>query len=188
MVGRSQCPRTIIIGFQNVTITNFSAGVAKFESAQYSDVGLLNLDVQDSNYGDSHIVIEAPAINIGRFISDHFKQSVAEHGQFFTTCPTGTMCAYSGQKDEATNTTGIITYSTNPIWEITAFNQQDGITENYSIDDHMKLSAAGITVTPPMQDEVALGVDNTSNLSLTANMNPVLTLVKQTLVWAKPSN
>jgi serine acetyltransferase len=163
-------------GFQSVPFTSFTSGVAKFEFAKYSEVGLINLEVRDSDYGDSNIVISSTAINIGRFIPDHFTQAVAEEGDFFTTCYTGTAFAYSGQKNESTNTVGTISYLTNPILEITAFNKQGGVTQNYyedsqgSINDYMKLSAADVTVTTPTLDQVAIGVD-TNTLSLTANMN-----------------
>ncbi|MGK0249340.1 MAG: hypothetical protein ACI910_002082 [Oleispira sp.] len=163
--------------FQSVTFTDFFAGVAIYHAAQYSEVGLLNLEIQDSNYGDSNIVIAAPAINIGRFIPDHFTQAVAEEGDLFTTCYTGTTFAYSGQTEETNITEGTISYSTNPILEITAFNKQGDITQNYfedsqsSVNDYMKLSGADVTVTTPTLDQVALGSDN-HKLSLTANMNP----------------
>jgi serine acetyltransferase len=158
-------------GFQNVPFTSFTSGVAKFEFAKYSEVGLINLEVRDNDYGDSNIVISSTAINIGRFIPDHFTQAVAENGSLFTTCNAGTTFAYSGQKNESTNTVGTISYLTKPILEITALNAQEGITQNYSIDDYMKLSSAGITVTTPTLDHTALGTDN-NKLSLTANMNP----------------
>jgi predicted acyltransferase (DUF342 family) len=162
--------------FQSVAFTDFFSGVAIYHAAQYSEVGLLNLEVQDSNYGDSSIVIAATAINIGRFIPEHFTQTVAEDGYFFTTCHSGTTFAYSGQKDEATNTVGTISYLTNPILAITAFNKQGGITENYyedsqgSVNDYMKLSGADVNVTAPTLDQVAIRID-THKLSLTANMD-----------------
>jgi predicted acyltransferase (DUF342 family) len=179
------------IGFENVSFTNFLAGVAIYPAARYSEVGVLNLEIQDSNYGNSNIVIASPAIDMGRFIPDHFKQSVADHGDLFTTCHTGTMFAYSGQKDEATNTVGTISYLTNPILQITAFNKQDEITQNYyedsqgSINDYMKLSGTDVTVTPPTLDQVALGID-TNKLSLTPVINPGI--LSQNDLTALPSS
>jgi predicted acyltransferase (DUF342 family) len=176
--------------FQSVTFTSFLAGVAIYPAARYSEVGLLNLEIQDNNYGDSNIVIAATAIDIGRFTPDHFTQTVAEDGYFFTTCHTGTTFAYSGQKDEATNTVGTISYLTNPILEITAFNKQGGITQNYyedsqgSVNDYMKLSSADVAVTAPTLDQIAIGVD-THKLSLTANMNPGI--LSQNDLTASPS-
>lgn len=163
--------------FQNVTLTNFSAGVSTFSAAQYSEVGLLNLDVQDSDYGNAAIFIPAAAINIGRFVPDHFSQSVAENGHFHAQCDTRTaFSAYSGQKDQTTGTKGAIAYLTYPILEITAYNKQGNITQNYyedsqgSANDFMKLSGANVSINMPTVDEVAVGLDS-NKLPLTANMH-----------------
>lgn len=163
--------------FQDVTLTSFSAGVSTYDAAKFSEVGLLNLDVQDSDYGDEAIIVSADAIDVGRFIPDYFTQTVAEDGFFQATCNTTiTFVAYSGQKDEATNSIGAISYLTNPILEITAFSKQGNITQNYyqdsqgSDDDFMKLSDVDINILTPMFDEVATGVDS-SKLPLTANIN-----------------
>ncbi|MEY8198738.1 MAG: LamG domain-containing protein, partial [Colwellia sp.] len=163
--------------FKNVTLdSTVTPGVFGSVAAQYSEVGLLNLDVQDSNYGNASIIIPAAAINIGRFIPDHFKQTVAEDGYFEATCSTGTTFAYSGQKDEATDNIGAISYLTNPVLAITAYNKQNQITQNYyqdsqgSVNDYMKLSNANVSVTLPIVDQVAIGVDS-NKLSLTAYMD-----------------
>jgi predicted acyltransferase (DUF342 family) len=163
--------------FQSVTLTNFSSGVSTYNTALYSEVGLINLEVQDINYGNVGIAILPTATNIGRFIPDHFKQTVAEGGFFKATCGINVdFAAYSGQKNESNNTLGAISYLTNPILAITAYNQQGNITQNYyedsqgSANDYMKLSSASVTITAPTLDQVATGVD-TNKLSLTANMN-----------------
>jgi len=163
--------------FENVTLTDFSLGVSTYNAAQYSEVGLLNLDVQDSNYASANIVIPAAAINIGRFIPDYFAQTVADDGYFIATCNTSAVyTAYSGQMDEATNSIGAISYLSNPILAITAYNKQGNITQNYyedsqgSSNDYMKLSASNINLTAPTSDQVAVGVDS-NKLGLTANMN-----------------
>jgi MSHA biogenesis protein MshQ len=162
--------------FQNARLSRFSSGVYSYSAAQYSEVGLLNLDVQDNNYGNAGIVIPADAINIGRFIPDHFEQTIAEDGYFWSTCNTGTTFAYSGQKDEATESIGAISYLTNPVLAITAYNKQGVITQNYyqnsqgSLNDFMKLNPSDLSITTPTQDEVATGID-TNKLPLTANMN-----------------
>ncbi len=162
--------------FQNVTLSNFASGISSYSAAHYSEVGLLNLDVQDSSYGGEGITIPASAINIGRFIPHHFEQTIAANGSFLATCNTGTTFAYSGQKDEATDSIGAISYLTNPVLKITALNKQGNITQNYyqdsqgSANDFMKLSAADVSITAPTLDQVAIGVDG-NKLSLTANMN-----------------
>jgi MSHA biogenesis protein MshQ len=177
-----------IAGFQNISLTNFSSGVSAYNAAQYSEVGLLNLDVQDSNYGNANIVIAATAINIGRFIPDHFKQTVAREGSFLATCNTGTTFAYSGQKDEATNSVGAISYLTNPVLAITAFNKQGEITQNYS-DSYMNLSNTSVVITAPSLDQVAIGFDANplNKLPLTANMNTG-TLSQNDLTTLVPTN
>jgi predicted acyltransferase (DUF342 family) len=161
--------------FQSVTLATFSSGVSTYNAAHYSEVGLINLDVQDSNYGNTGIVVAATAINVGRFTPNHFTQTVAEEGSFFTTCSAGTIFAYSGQTDQATGNVGAISYLTKPILAITALNKQGAITQNYyqdsqgSTNDFMKLSVSGISVTAPTLDQVAIGVDS-NKLTLTANM------------------
>jgi MSHA biogenesis protein MshQ len=162
--------------FQDVTLSNFALGVSTYNSAHYSEVGLINLDVQDSNYGNANIVIPAAAINVGRFIPDHFKQTVADNGFFAATCnATTAFTAYSGQKDEATNSIGAISYLTNPVIAITAYNKRGNITRNYyqdsqgSANDFMKLGVANVSINTPTLDQVAVGVD-ANRLPLTANM------------------
>ena len=163
--------------FQNATLTTFSSGVSAYNAAQYSEVGLLNLDVRDNNYGSSSMLISATPINIGRFIPGYFTQTVADDGLFAATCDsTTTFSAYSGQMDEATNSIGAISYLTNPVLAITAHNRQGNITQNYfedsqgGINDYMKLSASDINLAVPTVDQSAAGVDS-NQLPLTANMS-----------------
>jgi MSHA biogenesis protein MshQ len=168
--------------FQSVTLTSFSSGVSSFNAAQYSEVGLLNLEVQDSDYstapaGGTRIIIPSTPINIGRFTPHHFTQTVAQDGLFLATCNTASPTfAYSGQKDESIPSVGAISYLSNPIFEITAFNKQGNRTQNYyqnnqgSANDFMKLSASDVSINVPTLDQAAVGVDG-SRLSLTANMN-----------------
>ncbi|WP_220460822.1 MULTISPECIES: DUF6701 domain-containing protein [unclassified Colwellia] len=161
--------------FESVTLNNFSLGQSVYTAAQYSEVGLLNLDLQDSNYGNAGIVIDATDINIGRFIPDHFTQTVAEHGAFMAVCDTATTFAYSGQKNAANDSMGTISYAINPVFAITARNKQGAITQNYyednqgSANDYMKLSTANVSITAPTLDQTTTGVDN-NKLPLTANM------------------
>ena len=65
-------PTSLSPSFTDVTLTDFSSGSSDFSGAKYSDVGLLNLDVQDSAYGDGSITVPGNAIDIGRFVPDHF--------------------------------------------------------------------------------------------------------------------
>jgi MSHA biogenesis protein MshQ len=161
---------------QNVTLTNFISGVSTYSAAHYSEVGLINLIVEDIDYGNEGITIPSAAIDIGRFTPDHFTQTVAQHGSLMATCNTGTTFAYSGQKDEATGSIGAISYLTNPVLEITARNKQGEITKNYyqdnqgSVNDYMKLNNTGVTVTKPTLDKKEKGVDG-NLLPLTANLS-----------------
>jgi len=128
--------------FDNVTLdTTIIAGVLGSSDAYYSEVGLLNLDVQDNNYGNVNIIVSATDINIGRFIPDHFRQTMLDDGAFKVGLIAGTTFAYSGQKDESTGLIGAISYLTPPVLEITAYNSQNEITQNY-IDDFAKLREA----------------------------------------------
>ncbi|WDE03161.1 hypothetical protein SG34_017280 [Thalassomonas viridans] len=65
-------PTSLSPAFTDVTLTAFSFGGSGYSGAKYSDVGLLNLDVQDTSYGDGSMTISASAIDIGRFVPDHF--------------------------------------------------------------------------------------------------------------------
>lgn len=163
--------------FQNVSLSSFASGISTFSAAQYSEVGLLTADIQDSNYGNANIIVPASTINIGRFIPDHFVQTIADDGMLQATCGSSlTFSAFSGQKDEATNSVGAISYLTNPVLAITAYNKQGSITQNYyqdsdgSANDFMKLSEANISVNLPTLDELAVGVD-TSLLPITSSMS-----------------
>lgn len=137
--------------FENARLTNFVLGVSTYNAAKYSEVGLVNLDVQDSNYGGANIVVGAENIDIGRFIPDHFKQTVIDHGSLFATCGTNSPFAYSGQMNIIDESRGAIEYLTKPIFEITAYNKQGSITHNYD-GEYIKLSAGGVSVIKPTSD------------------------------------
>jgi MSHA biogenesis protein MshQ len=163
--------------FQDVTLNSFSNGVSLYNAATYSEVGVINLDVQDSNYGNAGITIPASSINIGRFVPHYFTQTVADNGVLTASCGLNTgFFAYSGQRNESNNTLGAISYLSNPIMAITAFNKQGNITQNYfqdtqgSANDFMKLRPSDISIAPPSADQVATGV-NGINLPVVANLN-----------------
>jgi MSHA biogenesis protein MshQ len=143
---------------------NVKPGVFGTSAAQYSEVGLINLDVQDSNYG-SGITVDAEAINIGRFTPAYFEQTVmqgslhANHGAS-TTCPSQ-MWAYSGQLDS--NGSGIIRYEAEPILIITPYNANDVATKNY-IGDFDKLVVSSISLGgTPITHDLALTSDVSTN-------------------------
>jgi len=149
--------------FTSVSLANFVSGVSTYSEAKYSEVGLLNLDIQDSNYGHVGITVDSAAIDIGRFTPDHFKQTVAENGGVFTTCGAGTSFAYTGQTDALVASIGAISYKNQPILEITAYNKQGVITRNYD-GNFIKLSAGDVSVVEPTFDAV-------NNSSLAANID-----------------
>ena len=72
----SQHSATMPVTFQSVILDSTSTlGVFGSLTARYSEVGLLNLDVQDFNYAGENIIISsAEAINIGRFTPDYLLQ------------------------------------------------------------------------------------------------------------------
>ena len=162
--------------FQDVSVAAFSNGTYSFNAANYSEVGLINLEAQDRNYGSSGIVIPSTAINIGRFIPKYFEQTIADNGALVATCGFNvSFHAYSGQRNESNTSLGAITYLNNPVLEITARNAQGNITQNYyqdsqgSANDFMKLRVSDIAVVAPSADGNARGLDN-NLLPLTSNM------------------
>jgi hypothetical protein len=85
-------------------LLTFFSGMSTFNAAQYSELGLLNLDVQDNSSGNASLLTSATAINIGRFISAYFTQTAADDGLFAATSnSTTTYATYSGHMDELTN-------------------------------------------------------------------------------------
>ena len=163
--------------FEDVTLTNFVSGVSSFTGARYSEVGLINVDVQDSNYGNVGITVPANAIDIGRFVPAYFTQTVVDNGSLIANYATGTdFTAYIGQMDESDNTVGAISYLSKPTYAITAYNRQGDITRNYyqdsegSANDFMNLTSASVSVSLPTADQTALGEDS-SALPLNASMS-----------------
>ncbi|TWX68271.1 DUF6701 domain-containing protein [Colwellia sp. C1TZA3] len=164
--------------FDNITLNNFSSGISTYNAAQYSEVGLLNLDVQDSDYNkvgtnNNPIVISATDINIGRFTPAYFKQSIKEkHQGNFDAVPYPDkigVCrfsdwAYTGQR--STDDKGAIAYSLVPKITITAYNANNAITQNYTLGESegfMKLLASGVDISLPTHDKIQQVVNNTGD-------------------------
>jgi MSHA biogenesis protein MshQ len=148
--------------FDNVTLdSTVIAGVIGSSDAKYSEVGLLNLDVQDSNYGNVNIIVSATDINIGRFTPAYFVQTVtqgslqANHG-VSATCPSQKW-AYSGQVDASIS--GVIEYEFEPLLIITPYNFDGVQTQNY-IDTFDKLVPSSINLgSTPITHDLALTGD-----------------------------
>jgi MSHA biogenesis protein MshQ len=159
--------------FQNTGLTAFNTGKSVFSQAQFSEVGIINIDVQDINYGGQNWFVESDDITVGRFRPDHFEQTIVESGSLMSSCNLGaTTFAYSGQLDEAALALGIpdqgtIEYLIQPIIAITAYNANGGVTENYyqdsdgSNNDFMKLDNNDIAVISAIADNNARGIDTT---------------------------
>ena len=154
--------------FQNVNSTSFTNGTYNFNNANYSEVGVVELEVKDNNYGNQGIEVASTPTTIGRFTPHYLKQEMLQAGTLMASCGANTdFSAYSGQRNETNNSEGAIKYLTNPIFKITAYNKQDQITQNYyqdsegSANDFMKLQATSMNILAPSQDKFATGVDST---------------------------
>lgn len=151
----------------DVNLSTFSNGISS-NQAKYSEVGQISVDVQDRDFGGQGITVPSSGADVlGRFTPDHFKQRVFNAGSLTSSCSLGgTTFAYSGQQDDATLTRGTINYLIDPVIEITAYNADDNVTQNYfedvdgSPDDFMNLSASDIIISPPTTDNVAVGIDS----------------------------
>jgi MSHA biogenesis protein MshQ len=151
-------------GFQNVTLETFVGGalgngISQFTGASYSEVGLINLDVQDVNYGGPLDPIPGDAFNIGRFTPHHFNVTAITNGTFADACGSFT---YLGQS---------FTYgaSSAPSLSIMAENADNQTTENYTDSDYQKLVANDIIRVFPNQDGVVLGKDGLAPMSVTSS-------------------
>jgi len=155
--------------YQTVTLTDFNAGISTTNSASYSEVGLLKLDLRDVDYGFSGNTIEGDAIDIGRFTPDHFEQTVVEQGELDSVCNQSTTFAYIGQTLMSDESKGAISYLVNPVVELTAKNAQGNITKNYTESGYTKLEAAANFIKAPTVDSTIKAKDD-SYLLLTASV------------------
>ena len=152
--------------FQDATLTSFTEGekgVSAFNAAKYNEVGIINVDIQDVNYGglgNTDGLVSAQDVTIGRFTPAYFKQSVNEdHGgkldgfhSSLGSCAISDW-AYTGQRTN--DDKGTISYSIEPKITITAYNSHNEITKNYTLgepENFMKLVASGVDITAPTND------------------------------------
>jgi MSHA biogenesis protein MshQ len=164
---------------------NFTAGENSFETS-YSEVGIIALIVNVNNYLAAGINITGEVPFVGRFIPAYFKQTVNSNGQLkgehFNGFCEDENWVYTGQKTVggaayvSTDTKGAIRYSIPPIIDITAYNQDGSITENYTSAGFMKLNGltdsdliAEIIITPPTADDVETSQSLTASMSLGAD-------------------
>lgn len=133
--------------YQNVALTSFSSGISSYSSASYSEVGHLNLDLRDNNYGLAGINIPGDSINIGRFYPDHFifRQLIASN-----SCGTFTYGGYLDGSNPGLNRNGQA-FMLSGIIE--AKNTGGQTTANY-IGNFIKFNKSNISAT---------GFDNTTS-------------------------
>jgi len=146
--------------YQPVTLSAFFEGVSSTNSATFSEVGLLNLDLQDVDYGFLGNVIAGGSItgdslNIGRFYPDHFDVLITSNS-FEDVCTSGaTDFTYIGQS---------FSYLNEPELIITAKNYSGITTRNYTEEDYQKLEASDISRTFPAADTTRDGADNATKM------------------------
>lgn len=168
--GQSVILGSDLSGFNNVLLASISFvnGTATVV-ANYSEVGLLQIQARDKDYGNNSEIYSL-ASNVGRFIPDHFKQTVVESGRLDSVCNQNTAFAYVGQTLVNDVNKGAISYLVNPVVELTAQNLQGGITTNYTeAGGYNKLNAAANFIVQPTTDSTITGKDN-NLLPLTANL------------------
>ncbi|GLX77859.1 hypothetical protein tinsulaeT_11990 [Thalassotalea insulae] len=141
-------------------IISFVDGVYQYSGMTYSEVGLLNLTIRESNSNSDKAQGSTP---IGRFIPDHFKQTILvdednginDNGKLTANHNTGCLSkhwVYSGQQ---TDSKGAIRYEIEPKLTITAKNANGNTTKNY-INEFVKLSAKDISLAAPLTHDLAV--------------------------------
>ena len=162
--------------FSNSIITN---------EYSYDEVGILKLNVNlfDNDYlGVGNIFGEVT--NVGRFTPAFFIQTVESNGKLNASHYEGSCeinnWAYAGQR--VVNNSGTITnvgaigYKdlSAPMINITAYNLSGAITQNYTESGFMKLLKSGIDITSPVNDELALRVETSTeeNIAVNSDMSP----------------
>jgi hypothetical protein len=156
---------TITPTYSNVALTSFSSdtrhiGLSKYAGAKFAEVGIINVDIQDVNYGglgSSNGLVQGDDITVGRFTPAYFKQTVninktgnldTKHSELFDC--TGLNWAYTGQQD--TGGKGAIFYGIKPEIVVTAYNVDGTVTKNYTATNFMKLEPDDFDITAPTHD------------------------------------
>lgn len=154
------------------TALSFTGGIATVSTAEYSEVGIVSLDVRDHNYGGIGLEVDADAVNLGRFTPKYFTQTVSEHGNVIGSCGAGNW-AYSGQL-LTVGGNGAITYGDQPELLIVAKNSHGITTENYrnfgAGDNFNFLTNTSVTTVAPTQD-LKVGADATTLYGLSGVLN-----------------
>jgi hypothetical protein len=167
--------------YTDVSPVAFSNGVSSSSVASFSEVGLLNLDLQDDDYGMAGLTVPGDAIDIGRFTPDHFVVSTGNAGSFQAECTTGTDFTYVGQA---------FGYLVAPVFSIEPYEATGTtVTQNYQ-GTFMHLSSGEVALAYPVSDNsnslvvvatpasAALSEDGDGTLSLTLNFLDVYTYTR----------
>jgi len=132
--------------------SQFVNGRYRYADANYSEVGLVQLFLQDQDYFGTQI--DATPLDIGRFIPKYFDVTVDSGSlQAYCTPATGNPFSYIGQS---------FAYSSLPGLNITARNSADQPTQNYTETGYLKLTPADINRTHPDTDRIQTGSDGTT--------------------------
>ncbi|MBL4765555.1 MAG: hypothetical protein JKX67_09815 [Colwellia sp.] len=144
---------TTIWADANQTTVNFNG--------KYSEVGIINLAAQDTNYL-GNLISSARYSTLGRFIPDHFDVNITSNA-FADTCIIGTTdFTYIGQP---------FTYLNPPELLITAKNKSGATTKNYTERGYQKLIKTNIERTFLSRDSIKNGADNASKMVVLASTN-----------------
>lgn len=103
-------------------------------------------------------IVNDSAIDIGRFIPDHFEISIVNQGSFGGSAYACTNFNYIGQD---------FSYDTEPEIKVTAYNglTPKAITQNYT-NNYAKLALGNFNFTPPTSDANKLGTDGLNLVNL----------------------
>lgn len=141
----------------------FAAGVLSDSAASYSEVGVVQMSVEDSAYLGAYI--PATQVDIGRFHPADFELSVLDDGALESGCGS---FVYTGQLASAGE--GAVSYSTSPPrLRMVPRNAAGALTQNYR-GDFMRLTAADISITAPGADASQLGSDALTPMRLTSSL------------------
>lgn len=159
------------LNFTPVNNLPFVDGEFTTSVAQYSEVGEVALDVQDSNYAGQLISSQTMQL-LNRFTPAYFVVSDINEGQLTGQCSSDPTFAYFGEKQEINQSLGAISYAVEPYITLTPYNHNNEVVDNY-IDEFMRFSAVQnrVTIIGPSQDNSALGKDATP-----LNVDSVLSL------------
>lgn len=152
--------------FKGAKLSAFINGISRYTHAKYSEVGLINIDIQDATYGGvDGFIVPGDDLNVGRFVPDHFELSRKFKGELVNK--NNHSFAYTGEMDSAALANGAISYKKDmePEFIITAYNADTPgkVTQNYT-GTFMKLAKESITVISPTTDTGRVGKDKDTNL------------------------